>query len=111
MHAGESDVLGLLHSMGYVRGLHNACGLPEKTRVAALADAAVRAKHAAAARGSGSLPLARTLTRWRVEGLFLLLALLGGLVWLCDLLATLLLRLVALLTFGLVGGAKRVVPE
>jgi hypothetical protein len=41
--SAASDLLGLLHSMGYIRGLQNALGLPEKDRVKALALAAARA--------------------------------------------------------------------
>ncbi len=44
MHAGESDVLGLLHSLGYVRGLQNALGTPEQTRVELMVLSATRAR-------------------------------------------------------------------
>ncbi|KOO33671.1 hypothetical protein Ctob_010090 [Chrysochromulina tobinii] len=50
MHAGESDVLGLLHSLGYVRGLQNALGTPEQTRVELMVRSATRARYAAARR-------------------------------------------------------------
>lgn len=43
MHNGESDVIGLLHSMGYVRGLLNALNYAEKPRVMALTRCAARA--------------------------------------------------------------------
>ena len=41
--SSQSGLLGLLHSMGYIRGLQNALGLSEEDRVRALALAAVRA--------------------------------------------------------------------
>ena len=76
MHSGESDVIGLLHSMGYVRGLHNALAFAEEPRVAALARAAVRALHAAKAPyvlGDLRLRVALALTALRVRVLFVLL--------------------------------------
>ena len=47
MHEGESDVLGLLHSLGYVRGLQNALDMPEQRRVEILVEAATTARVAA----------------------------------------------------------------
>jgi len=40
MHDSDSDILGALHSMGYVRGLLNHLQYPEKMRVLALVQAA-----------------------------------------------------------------------
>ena len=40
MHESESDVLGALHSLGYVRGLLNSLEYPEKRRVLSLGKAA-----------------------------------------------------------------------
>merc|ERR1712232_158330 len=36
MHEGPSDLLGLLHSLGYVRGLLSSLGYPEERRVQVL---------------------------------------------------------------------------
>ena len=75
MHNGESDVIGLLHSMGYVRGLQNALNYPERKRVEAMASAACRAS--CAARHTFlveyRLSLALYLTALRVKLLFWLL--------------------------------------
>jgi len=75
MHAGESDVLGLLHSFGYVRGLQNALAMPERRRVEIMVEAATRA--IAAKRPSpltgARLALELRLNAFRVSALFWLL--------------------------------------
>lgn len=79
MHAGESDVIGLLHSMGYVRGLQNALSYPEKPRVLALTRCATRAVCASRHiyfKGP-RLALALRLTALRVHLLFLMLLVVG----------------------------------
>jgi len=78
MHDGESDVLGLLHSFGYVRGLQNALGYPERERVLALVAAATQATMAGRADVRGlRLQLALSLSALRVYALFLVLYLVG----------------------------------
>lgn len=85
MHDGESDVLGLLHSLGYVRGLQNALRYPERERVLAFARCATRAT--CAARPSyldalvgkaGRLSLALWLAETKVKALFLMLRVVGA---------------------------------
>ena len=85
MHNGESDVIGLLHSMGYIRGLQNSLGYPEKERVRALTACAARATFEAAAAGKklllheSRLALALRLCAIRVWLLFALLSVAGTL--------------------------------
>ena len=75
MHAGESDVLGLLHSLGYVRGLQNSLCYPEQRRVEALVRCATRATCAARHTWFKGTRLAwqLKLSAWRVYALFLFL--------------------------------------
>ena len=73
MHAGESDVLGLLHSLGYVRGLQNALGTPEQTRVELMVRSATRARYAAARRKGLKLVWDLRLNVFRVSALFFFL--------------------------------------
>lgn len=81
MHNGESDVLGLLHSFGYIRGLQNALHHPEKQRVLGLVDAATRAVRARRSPpwffAGQRQALALLLAAFRVHLLFLLLAIIG----------------------------------
>ena len=77
--SSQSGLLGLLHSMGYIRGLQNALGLSEEDRVRALALAAARAiwESEAIERGGGRQEqhLRKKLERtaWLVKMQFLLL--------------------------------------
>jgi hypothetical protein len=73
MLAGESDVLGLLHSLGYVRGLQNALGTPEQTRVELMVRSATRARYAAARRKGLKLVWDLRLNVFRVSALFFFL--------------------------------------
>ena len=75
MHDGESDVLGLLHSLGYTRGLQNALETPEAVRVQLMVRCAVRARHAAKASSSLRVAWALRCASWRVSALFLFLRL------------------------------------
>ena len=62
MHAGESDVLGLLHSMGYVRGLLNAFrsdGLSRRVRPVMNSVQRVRDEQSAGTSDGTSTPGAR----------------------------------------------------
>jgi len=87
MHESESDVLGALHSLGYVRGLLNSLEYSEKYRVLALGTAATYGLHEKALWPGAppkdaakvsvlswiSLQCALVFLRIRVEVLFLLL--------------------------------------
>jgi hypothetical protein len=42
LHGAGGNVLGVLHSMGYTRGLLNGLAFPERRRLRALAQAAAR---------------------------------------------------------------------
>jgi len=88
MHESDSDILGALHSLGYVRGLLNSLGVSERVRVLALARAATYGLYPPALRPGASAEEARTASamaraglwcslatiRFRVELLFILLA-------------------------------------
>eukprot|EP00322_Chrysochromulina_rotalis_P005416 CAMPEP_0115840888 /NCGR_PEP_ID=MMETSP0287-20121206/7004_1 /TAXON_ID=412157 /ORGANISM="Chrysochromulina rotalis, Strain UIO044" /LENGTH=486 /DNA_ID=CAMNT_0003294515 /DNA_START=15 /DNA_END=1475 /DNA_ORIENTATION=- len=75
MHDGESDVLGLLHSLGYVRGLQNSLNMPERRRVEIMVECAVRARHAArkSLLGRTRLAWAQRIATLRVSALFFIL--------------------------------------
>ena len=109
MHNGESDVIGLLHSMGYVRGLLNALdNYPEQRRVHALTRSATQAvceaKHSFLR--APRLALALRLTDLRVRALFAVLALLRVLLHILDRVAAALLVLTQA-----VFGKRRVAPH
>ena len=111
MHNGESDVIGLLHSMGYVRGLLNALNYDEKPRVLALTRCATRAvcSHRHKQLKAPRLALALALTATRVHLLFVLLFWLRLMLRVLDMLCNSILACVSLCR-RLTGGG-RVTPE
>ena len=106
--AGENNILGVLHSMGYTRGMLQDVGFPEKLRLQSYVRfASLGLNQQAPGQYDDSLS-ARAHQRWcllQVEALSLLVALLGGAVQLArsrvgfallHLVAALLLSLLAL---------------
>ena len=82
MHSSDSDLIGLLHHLGYVRGLCSMTGLSERRRVKVLVRCATIAVHVgpgvdewtAAAEGRGvAMWIALSIAALRVELLVLLL--------------------------------------
>ena len=105
--AGENNILGVLHSMGYTRGMLQDVGYPEKLRLQSYVRFASLGLHQRAPGQYDTTLSARAHQRWcllQVEALSLLVALLGGVVqlsrtrsgfFLLNLLAALLLALLA----------------
>ena len=81
MHAGESDVLGFLHSLGYIRGLQNSLAYPERKRVDAMVACATRATCKARHTVCTGIRLRWELrfAAWRVSLLFAVLRIVSAL--------------------------------
>ena len=58
LHDSAGNILGVLHSMGYTRGILQAAGFPEKRRIKSLVKFAAMGLHGA---GAGELPPAARL--------------------------------------------------
>ena len=81
--AGENNILGVLHSMGYTRGMLQDVGYPEKLRLQSYVRFASLGLHQKAPGQYDASLSARAHQRWcllQVEALSLLVALLGGVV-------------------------------
>lgn len=68
MRTSRTDLIGLMHSFGYVRGLLSSLSFPERRRVTSLACAACRAIHTARHAGRrGDLYLVISLLYTRMQ--------------------------------------------